>query len=443
MAISFTFLWQSFVISTVAILGITLIADYIQRGGKPLPKDSKRFFLFRIITDETGRCSLSFFQFLLWTLVVSFFFLMIYVIRLLSGTLEYPTTIPTSLLALMGISVLVPFLSKAISDYRRSSGARSEQRDKRSLGCAAMLEDEDGKPILNRYQMFLWTWLGIGIYIFWFLRLVTNPDTTVAALDLPDIDPTLVYLMGLSQTGFLAGKLVSGKKEPKITPPTVAEPRPATEEAVTGIPKITDIQPREMAAKQHVIITGENFGQTIDGVILGSVKLPSDSIKRWEDRRIELDIPEGIAPGTHDVNISLSSGASNKERITVRQPATVTKGGYTIHRAEIVGDLWSDNPGTPGAWDQPNGFRDISRFFHVFYKFKVPPGTDPYGRTLFKTEIWIDGNLVRERSDMPNPMPEGNIGAYWHKFDDEGIHRIEVRGANTVTRDILIKKGQQ
>jgi hypothetical protein len=44
---------------------------------------------------------------------------------------------------------------------------------------------------------------------------------------------------------------------------------------------------------------------------------------------------------------------------------------------------------------------------------------------------------------MPNPMPEGNIGAYWHKFDDEGIHRIEVRGANTVTRDILIKKGQQ
>jgi hypothetical protein len=57
--------------------------------------------------------------------------------------------------------------------------------------------------------MFLWTWIGIGLYIVVLFSTVFSPATLADPnlLELPDIDPTLVILMGLSQGAFIGGKL--------------------------------------------------------------------------------------------------------------------------------------------------------------------------------------------------------------------------------------------
>jgi hypothetical protein len=93
-----------------------------------------------------------------------------------------------------------------------------------------MLE-ESKKPSLTRFQMFGWTWIGILIYIAILFSTVSTTlmdmqiarmyqqlqpneveytrlhcDNPLRKLTLPDIDPTLVILMGLSQGGYLGGK---------------------------------------------------------------------------------------------------------------------------------------------------------------------------------------------------------------------------------------------
>ena len=99
-----------------------------------------------------------------------------------------------------------------------------------------MLEENE-KPSLTRFQMFGWTWIGILIYIGILFSTVSTTlmDTQVVKIMcqelqpnelgvccinivinhckslqfLPDIDPTLVILMGLSQGGYLGGKIVT------------------------------------------------------------------------------------------------------------------------------------------------------------------------------------------------------------------------------------------
>jgi hypothetical protein len=63
---------------------------------------------------------------------------------------------------------------------------------------------EGGSSSVTRLQMFVWTWIGIFIYLTVFfgalytLTLSSSP-TQFNEVSLPDIDPTLVVLMGISQ----------------------------------------------------------------------------------------------------------------------------------------------------------------------------------------------------------------------------------------------------
>ena len=56
--------------------------------------------------------------------------------------------------------------------------------------------------------MFLWTFLSISIYLLQFNNYVNGP---VINSIIPDVDDTLVFLMGLSQAGYLGLKAVAGR----------------------------------------------------------------------------------------------------------------------------------------------------------------------------------------------------------------------------------------
>jgi len=201
----------AFLISIIilGIIGITVKLIHI---------GIKRSFV-EIIKDREGFPSLSLFQFLLWTTVISFGFLSIYLIRIMNGVYFPPLEeIPTGILALMGISTAIPIArSKMIS-------ANIEPKTEHKL--SSILQDKEGRPILAKFQMFIWTWIAIMIYLvilFSSVSEIGEPDYEVenieceenkySCLAFPDIDPSLVVLMGLNQTAYLGREYYNRNKE--------------------------------------------------------------------------------------------------------------------------------------------------------------------------------------------------------------------------------------
>ncbi len=142
---------------------------------------------------------------------------------------------------------------------------------------------ENNKPALFRYQMFLWTFIGVIIFISLFASgildyiyryqgcLSTEACIRIEALAVPKIDNMLVLLMGLSQTGYLGGKVVAR------TPARISKAEPAL--------------------NNKFVIFGQNFGEKNEissGTILINnlvIAGHSDNEVKWFDTKIEFPIP--------------------------------------------------------------------------------------------------------------------------------------------------------
>jgi hypothetical protein len=124
----------------------------------------------------------------------------------------------------MGISVIVPAISTPLSSYKYDTTLAQKPPCEEEITPVSDMLMESGKPALFRYQMFLWTLIGIAIYLLLFFSVAITTITDVekfencksncgsdplAGFSLPNIDPSLVILTGLSQGGYLSGKLVA------------------------------------------------------------------------------------------------------------------------------------------------------------------------------------------------------------------------------------------
>jgi hypothetical protein len=70
-----------------------------------------------------------------------------------------------------------------------------------------VLADDDGQPDIGKVQMIGFTFVAVGIFVATLIhQLASTPVTTT----LPDIDSSLLVLMGISQGGYLGSKLFSG-----------------------------------------------------------------------------------------------------------------------------------------------------------------------------------------------------------------------------------------
>lgn len=199
-----------------AIAGIVFFFKHA--GGKRCLKD--------MCKNRQGDYSLSKLQFLLWTLVIAFSFLTLQIIRIANTEYEKNQEwaiqdFPANLLALMGISVSVPIISakigggKAITTMADGGKAGGDMRHSGGY-FKQMFEDGSGRVDLARFQMFLWTVIAIGIYLYVvFDQLTSVVDYT--RLFLPDTNPTMLVLMGLSQGAYLGSKYASSQQNPQKT----------------------------------------------------------------------------------------------------------------------------------------------------------------------------------------------------------------------------------
>jgi hypothetical protein len=92
----------------------------------------------------------------------------------------------------MGISTAVPIISNVISKEKYTETLSSiPKKDKLPKFSTMLLEG--GKPTLGRYQMFLWIFLSISIYLLQFNNYLNGQ---VINNIIPDVDDSLVFLMG-------------------------------------------------------------------------------------------------------------------------------------------------------------------------------------------------------------------------------------------------------
>ena len=285
-----------FLISAGIILVITWIVSKIIRKPKEwiwknAHVDKKELYkgsILDMIREGDYFPSLGRFQFLLWTLVISFAFLSIYLIRADGGVFSFDLkSLPNQLFELMGISVFVPVVGNALTKYKYSKAiSHLIPLKKDGVPPFSTMLLEGNKPSLGRYQMFLWTIISILLYLVLFFSSVSqtvenievmNTNSTASPVDIenqkrlalhnnlsvPDIDPTLVALMGLSQGGYLGAKLVA--RQPV---------------------KIDQI----IKTQKGFSIAGSSFGEDTKGFVWYGDKLVNkDDIVTWSDTRIDVE----------------------------------------------------------------------------------------------------------------------------------------------------------
>jgi hypothetical protein len=437
-------------VSFILIAVIIAIADYISRFGRTLAEkreedlpvfDRKNFrkaldhfILLRVLLDKWGHASLSAFQFLCWTLLISFLYLTLWFLQLFSGGTAAPPPIPATVLGIMGISVAIPIASQGISSYKnqkpRATGEIYIRPD-----YASMLEEE-GKPSLLRLQMFLWTLASLAIYIGLFFVSIAQVTDVVALvqLGLPEIDPTLLFLMGLSAVGYLGNQAYSGRvekvNEPALPETTVPEPEPGT-----SSPVIREIIIDTMGM---VTVLGSGFGTQKETILIDEDRVPDDAIVRWEGMRIEFGMPETASRGIrHNLRVIVGG-----EVVNGHIPVSGRQGTRRIREidATIIGDLWIDNPYERGYKIPPIGYFIPEKRYYFCFEFDVPPGTPQWGGPQFRAQFFIDGTLIDTRSFMPGAGNGMNYGNFDHVFPAEGNHHIEIKGANVKSMDIEVKE---
>jgi hypothetical protein len=286
----------------------------------------------------------------------------VYLIRIFGGVTEViPGSPPYYLLALTGITFVTPFGSSFISalrypkaDIARETSAESSEEADTARETSAessrkvrppfgdMLR-EFGKPSLSRFQMFGWTWISIIIYLFVFGAVLGANYVNVVELEIPDVYPVLVVLMGLSQVVFLGAKANA-----------------------TSQIEITKVFPRTVTRGGNLSIFGLNFGTARQDVWIGTRRIGSDDQEHllgWSAGRIDIKIPSDI-PESPDkgYEIMVAKGGSSKIafegglpiRIKIRAPAgeegedeeTTKQGGEQGGEPKEIAEEVKDGKGT-------------------------------------------------------------------------------------------------
>jgi len=263
--------------------------------------------IWDIIRDEYWYPSLAITQFLIWTIIITWSYILIAILRIEEGIIAYPESLPVNLLILMGISIVVPVVSGKMTPliYGKPETSRPQPKKLAPLGTMLM---ENGKPSLGRFQMALWTLISVIVYLFIFGSTLIASLTDITKLVVPDIDVTLVVLMGLSQGAYLGGKLVLiSTTEAEVNQP------PATGSTAQPSIEISDIQPGYAKPGEEISIFGKGFGNSKEAVWFDAIKISGDAITDWGEKRITLKIPVSVQTaqaGPVGVKVSTRDGLS-------------------------------------------------------------------------------------------------------------------------------------
>jgi hypothetical protein len=241
---------------------------------------------FHIAMGADGRLSTSKFQFFVWTGVVVFVYVLLF------ATLDEKhrailSNIPTNVLLVMGFSVTTAVGAKGITVSYLNSGQIAKSASTQAGGDASLsglvTHDDSNTPDLTKLQMLIWTAIATAVYLYHVhqtmvgiagCNLAGNPSDALCKF--PDIDQSLMILMGISQGAYLGNKLVTA-----------------------GAPQITGISPSVGVPGTDITISGQSLGPSQNGgIILINGQDARVTATSWADSAVHFTIPLKRPDGT-------------------------------------------------------------------------------------------------------------------------------------------------
>ena len=297
--------WSWILLGIPLIFAAILITIFGIWGRYVFPKDdnieeSESEKISRIYKGQDGVTSSSKFQLLLWVCVVLYAYIIVISDAYLNHRMgSLGLTIPDNLLLALGLSTTTMLAAKGITSKYVKEGEIDKSASSEPKG--GLFYDDDGYPDLSQIQLISWTVIGVGIFLLKTLSDVIG--STGAVTGLPDIDSTLLMLMGIGQGAYIGKKIIT-----KDAPP-----------------EITGLSPEEGSITDKITITGKNLGEKPADITIGDtvVKLKKESSLKWENGKVEfklddIDFPENQRAEfdkekTKQIGIKVGNMSSNKK----------------------------------------------------------------------------------------------------------------------------------
>lgn len=159
----------------------------------------------------------------MWTGVVLFSYVAVYSVKLLhpSAGIEPIASLPENVLIALGMSVVSASAAKAITVSYVSTNRIAKSNNASGGSFGDIFQDDSGVPDLSKLQMIAWTFIALATYL-----IAVAHNISASKAELPDIDKSLMALMGLGHTAYLAKKAVStdaSSAKPVAAPPVGAD----------------------------------------------------------------------------------------------------------------------------------------------------------------------------------------------------------------------------
>jgi hypothetical protein len=223
----------------------------------------------QLVEGADGRPSTSKFQFWLWTIVIIPTFCGLYAIRLVAHGPAVDGYWPRNLLIVMGMSVATTAAAKGITvGYIASDRlVKTSVPSGSKWTLTTIMQDDQGFPDLSKVQMLAWTLIAVVIYIAAVVQKFGAHNW-----QLPDIDNSLMVLMGLGHGAYLGKKLTS-----------------------QDVPSLSSLTPNTAPAANlplDVTIVGTSFGDTQGNSLIsfdGSSVVVT--VKSWSATQINFTFP--------------------------------------------------------------------------------------------------------------------------------------------------------
>ena len=253
--------------------------------------------------------STSKFQFFLWTAIAFWAYIAILSDRIfMHGEFDPIVQIPENLILAMGLSTTTMLAAKGITSSYSDQGlvAKStvDQEKAKSQIKGGLFLDDDGNPDLSKIQVLGWTFIAAAIFILstWnAIRAIAVPQ------GLPDIDSSVLWLMGIGQGAYIGKKLVT-KEDPNA-------------------PRLDAVLPKEGKKGDLIKITGANFGASKGKLLVGDKSYPDTTTGlnlEWTQNVITFNLIDG--PDGKPLGPSIKFGLIvGDKRIENDLPFTVIK----------------------------------------------------------------------------------------------------------------------
>lgn len=193
-AVSTGWKWIAVLIGIGVLVIVGLIAAVFTKGK-----------IWQLVDGADGRPSTSKFQWLVWLAVILFGYAVLWVLRAKQGDYTAISQVPVNLLTVLGFSTGTAAIAKGITAGYVQSGRMAKPT---AVGGTkgGLVQDDSGVPDLGKLQMIAFTLVAVGIFV---ATLIHQVASTPVITTLPNIDSSLLVLMGISHGGYLGKKLVT------------------------------------------------------------------------------------------------------------------------------------------------------------------------------------------------------------------------------------------